>query len=144
MSVVDPLVSFQQKHAGSTGSLRRRALSFGGGIAVLAILLGLALWLWRDDPRAAAVIGAGLLVFALSAAFPGVTLRVRAAWMWFARLLGRVNTALILAILYVVFVVPWGLVVRITGRTALAPPKGPSYFRARPKDRGREQFERPY
>jgi len=145
MSVVDPQILLQAPPEEGKSSRRARAIRFGAGIALLGVAAALFLWLKRGEPqRAAAVCGAALAVLLLFTAFPGLALAVRWAWMWFAHQLGRINTFLLLSLLYLLFIVPWSIVLRASGKSRLRPPSGPSYFQQRSAQRGREHFERPY
>jgi hypothetical protein len=145
MSVVDPQILLQAPPEEGKSSRRTRAMRFGAGIALLGVALALFFWLKRGEPRlGAAVAGASVALLVLFTAFPGLALGVRWAWMGFAHVLGRINTTLLLSLLYVLFIVPWSLALRISGRTGLRPPSGPSYFRRRSAQHGREHFERPY
>jgi hypothetical protein len=145
MSVVDPQILLQAPPEEGKSSRRARAMRFGAGVLLLGVAVALYLWLRRGEPRlGAAVGGASVALLLLFMAFPGLALGVRWAWMWFAHQLGRINTMLLLSVLYVVFIVPWSLALRISGKSGLRRPSGPSYFQRRVAERGREHFERPY
>lgn len=73
--------------------------------------------LYRHHPRAAAVLGivaALFILFALVA--PKLLEPVEAAWMGFARVLGAINTRIIMGLLYFIFIVPLSLIFKLTGR----------------------------
>ena len=85
-------------------------------MAVAACLFAL-LALYRHHTRAAAILGivaAAFLLFALIA--PKLLEPVEAAWMAFARVLGAINTRIIMGLLYFIFIVPLGLIFKLFGR----------------------------
>jgi uncharacterized membrane protein (DUF485 family) len=85
-------------------------------MAVAACLFAL-LALYRHHTRAAAILGivaAAFLLFALIA--PKLLEPVEAAWMAFARVLGAINTRIIMGLLYFLFIFPLGLIFKLFGR----------------------------
>ena len=95
---------------------REFGLVVGGGLALLGAALALA-----GSPRAGLVPGgAGLLLFLLGAAAPGLLGPVHRGWMAFSRLLGRVNTAVFLGIVFFLVLTPLGFAFRLAGRDELA------------------------
>lgn len=89
--------------------LRRFGLSVGGVFLVLA-----ALSAWRGHelpPRVLGTLGALLAVPGLL--FPGVLAPVERGWMAMAAVLARVNTRIILGVLYYVVFTPAGIVRRL-------------------------------
>jgi uncharacterized membrane protein len=73
--------------------------------------------LYRHHTRAAAILGAVAALFVLFALVaPKLLAPVEAAWMAFARLLGAINTRIIMGLLYFIFIVPLSLIFRVVGR----------------------------
>ena len=96
--------------AGGAGprELRRFGLTVGGAFLLLA-----AISAWRGHtipPRVLGTLGVLLVVPGLIA--PRVLGPVEKAWMRFAEVLGRINTRIILTVLYCVVMTPVGLVRR--------------------------------
>jgi predicted permease len=95
---------------------QRNGRKFGFTMAVPASLFAL-LALYRHHPRAATalfIIALAFLLFALVA--PKLLEPVEAAWRAFARVLGAINTRIIMGLLYLIFIVPLGLIFRVFGR----------------------------
>ena len=91
------------------------------GISVGAVLTAIALILaWRGRLTRAEVLGTiGVLLVVLGLFRPSL-LRVPSAWWWrFSRALGHVNARVLLSVLFVVVLVPMGLVWRLIGRDPL-------------------------
>ena len=87
----------------------------GGAFTVLGALL-----LWRHRYAAAVVVFAlgGPLLF-LAAFLPALLVRPHRAWLAFARVLGRVNSAIFLFLTFFLVLTPLGLVLRLFGRDEL-------------------------
>jgi hypothetical protein len=99
--------------AGRAGprELRRFGVTVGGAFLVLA-----AVSAWRGHtipPRVLGTMGVLLLVPGLVA--PRVLGPVERWWMRFAEVLGRINTRIILALLYCLVITPVGIVRRWLG-----------------------------
>ena len=97
--------------------------------------------LYRHHPRAATVLGIIALVFVLFALVaPKLLEPVEAAWMAFARVLGAINTRIIMGLLYFIFIVPLGLIFRLFGRDEMkrrwvaGSPSNWEDYRARQRD----------
>jgi len=87
----------------------------GGLFAVLGGLL-----LWRHRHAAATVafaLGGPLLL--LAAASPSLLARPHRVWLAFARVLGRVNSAIFLFLTFFLVLTPLGIVLRLSGRDEL-------------------------
>lgn len=85
-------------------------------MAVAACVFAL-LALYRHHTRAAsilAVVAALFILFALVA--PKLLEPVEAVWMAFARVLGAINTRIIMGLIYFIFIVPLGLIFKVIGR----------------------------
>lgn len=96
--------------AGGAGprELRRFGLTVGGAFLLLA-----AVSAWRGHtlpPRVLGTLGVLLVVPGLVA--PGILGPVERGWMRFAEVLGRINTRIILALVYCLVITPVGLVRR--------------------------------
>ena len=87
-----------------------------GGVLLASGLLLVAVGSRRAGPVAA---GAGAVLVLLAAAAPDALGPVHRGWMSLARLLGRVNTALFLFLVFYLLLTPLGLVLRLAGRDEL-------------------------
>lgn len=88
----------------SRAQLRKFGLVVGG---VFVLLAGVSAWRGHDLlPRALGALG-GTLVLG-GALAPGLLAPVERAWMALAHVLGRINTALILGLLYFLVFTPVG------------------------------------
>lgn len=120
---------------------RKSALSVG------AVLLAIAAWnLYRDRPPLWMGFGAaGALLLLTGLAFPLGARAFHAAWMKLARVLGAINSRIILSVAFFGFLAPIGLLTRLGGRDPLdrrGPPRD-SYWVPRKRSRQtREGFER--
>ncbi len=98
-----------------SSSDRRFGWTVGGAFAVLGALL-----LWRHRYAAAIVVFAlGGPLLLLAAFFPALLVRPHRAWLAFARVLGRVNSAIFLFLTFFLVLTPLGLVLRLFGRDEL-------------------------
>ena len=96
------------------GSDKSFGLVFAGvftAIAVLPLLHGHPLRAWALGPAVA------FLVLAFAA--PKVLAPLNRVWMAFGRLLDRIVSPIVMAVLFVVAVVPTGIVLRVMGRDPL-------------------------
>jgi hypothetical protein len=92
----------------SPAELRRFGLTVGG----VFVLLAAVSW-WRGHewpPRALGSLGTALIVPALLA--PRVLGPVERVWMAMAAVLGRVNTRILLSVVYALVITPIGAVMR--------------------------------
>jgi hypothetical protein len=87
----------------------------GGVFAVLGALL-----FWRHRTAAGAAFASlgGALLF-LAAAAPPLLAGPHRAWLAFARVLGRVNSAIFLCLTFFLVLTPLGFVLRLFGRDEL-------------------------
>lgn len=85
-------------------------------MAVAACVFAL-LVLYRQHTRAAAILGIVAAAFALFALIaPKLLEPLEAVWMAFARVLGAINTRIIMGLLYLIFIVPLALIFKLFGR----------------------------
>ena len=97
------------------GTVRRFGVVMLVGFGLLG---GAAGWLAR--PTAAAWLwGIGGVVGVFALALPGPARPVFRGWMAVAHVLGRINTTILLALFWLVLVVPLALVFKLIGRDAL-------------------------
>lgn len=124
----------------SRAEARRFGLLVGGAFLVLAAVS----W-WRGHEVPVALFGAvgGLLVLG-GLLLPDLLGPVHAAWMGLSRVLSKVTTPIVMAVLYFVVFMPVGLVMRAFGRNALVRPDGESYWVARPDGARRSDLTRPF
>lgn len=95
---------------------RKFGFVVGGALA----LLGSALVLAGSRLAGPVLGGAGALLLLLGAAAPGLLGPLHRGWMAFARVLGRVNTALFLGLVFFLVLTPLGFAFRLAGRDELA------------------------
>lgn len=93
---------------------------FGFVVGGVLALLGSALVLLGSRLAGPILGGAGALLLVLGAAAPSLLGPLHRGWMAFARVLGRVNTALFLGLVFFLVLAPLGLAFRLTGRDELA------------------------
>ena len=94
---------------------RKFGWTVGGVFAVLGALL-----LWRHRALAGAVCAfLGGVLLLLAAAAPGLLAGPHRAWLAFARVLGRVNSAIFLFLTFFLVLTPLGFVLRLFGRNEL-------------------------
>lgn len=123
------------------------------GLVVGGVFLGIALVsAWRNGwtlgglALGLAVLGGGLVAFGALA--PGLLRPAYRAWMGLAFALGFVMTRVLLTLVFVLTVLPIGLVLRILGKDPLAnrpDPEASTYWVSRDDGpAGRERLERLY
>ncbi len=94
--------------AATQPSLRRFGLTVGG----VFLLLGCVSW-WRAHEIAPRVMwGLGAPLFVLGLVAPSLLAPVERGWMAMAEVLGRINTRLILTVLFFAVITPVGMVRR--------------------------------
>ena len=102
---------------------------------MVGVTRGLRLHAWSAAPFVAAAALAALAGFAPRALHP-----FAAAWARFGKLLHRVTSPVVLALICFVVITPTAAVLRAAGRDLLAlrrDPRAPSYWRERPAGPGR-------
>ena len=115
----------ERVHARLTASEGRR---FGGVVGGAFLLLG-AVLLWRGRltiGTAAAAIGAALVIAAL--VIPTRLGPVQAAWMALAERISRVTTPVFMTLVFLLAVMPSGLIVRAFGHRPLRRGRGAKSF----------------
>lgn len=91
---------------------RKFGLTMAGAFTVFALVL-----LYFRKTNAAVILGGLALVFAATAlTFPRLLEPVEVVWMAFARVLGAINTRIIMSVFYFLLIVPLGLVLRLIGK----------------------------
>jgi len=94
--------------------------SFGFVVGGALVLLGSALVLAGSRLAGPVLWGVGALLFVLGTATPGLLGPVRRGWLASSRVLGRVNTAIFLGLVFFFVLTPLGFAFRLTGRDELA------------------------
>ncbi len=91
------------------------------GVLVGGVFVCLAFALVLKGSRIAGPLlgGAGALLVLLGAAAPRLLGPVHRAWNAFARLLGRLNTAVFLGLVWFLVLTPLGIALRLSGRDVL-------------------------
>jgi hypothetical protein len=100
---------------------RKELRQFGllAGALIAALLGGLIPWLkGHNYPAWPWAIGAALI--GCGAIYPAALRYPFAIWSWAGKLLGWLNTRLILALLFYIVVTPMGLLMRLMGRDPMA------------------------
>jgi hypothetical protein len=93
---------------------------FGLVVGSVFALLGTALLLSGSRPAGRAFATVGLALVLLGAAAPALLGPVHRGWMAVARVLGTVNTALFLGLVFFLVLTPLGFAFRLSGRDELA------------------------
>jgi hypothetical protein len=141
MSLIEPIVAVAPRR--ERGSVRIRALRFA---ATLALILGTA-GMWKlhrgVENTGFALLGVALALVLYALVHPSGALALRTAWMRLGALLGRVNSVLLLSLVYFVVVTPLGVASRLFSRRAKGAAGG-SYFKQRHEQRDAKHFEHPY
>lgn len=125
------------------GELRKFALVVGG---MLVLVFGLAIpWLFGI----AFPIWPWLLMLTLvgwSFVHPPSLVYVQSAWMRMALILGRINNAIILSVVFIVLITPIGWIRRTFGHDPISKRFDPnvSSYRKAATQSGVERFRRPY
>ena len=141
MSLIEPLVAVAPRR--ERGTARARALRFA---CTLAVVLGAAgaYRLHRGaEVTGFVLLGAAGLLLLSAVVHPSAVLVARKGWMRVGELLGRVNSVLLLSVIYFVVVTPIGVVSRLFSRRTKRPAGG-SYFQRREEQRDAKHFEHPY
>lgn len=96
----------------------RNERRFGLAVGTALLLLGAALAL-SGSRSGAAPAAAGLLIVLLATAVPRTLAPFRRAWMVVSGVLARVNTALLLGLVFFLVLTPLGAALRLAGRDEL-------------------------
>ncbi len=127
-------------------SIRQTDRAFGLTFAAVFTFLGGLVWLLTSHFIPGLFVAAG--VFALLAlAVPGVLLPLNRLWSWFGGKLGHINNNLVLGLFYILFMIPFGIVMRLFGRDPMARKikKGQeSYWQQPPRQLDRETLRDMY
>jgi hypothetical protein len=121
---------------------RSFGLSVGGVLCGIALLL-----LWRGRLGRAEWLGAvGVFLVAAGIAYPSILRIPNAYWLRFARVLGHVNSRVLLTLLFAVVFVPVSLVWRLVGTDPLGRrrERWPGWVPAPPSHRERDHYARMY
>jgi len=112
-----------RKSAAPGAGGRSFGLAFGGLFTVVAAY---RMWRGRSGAEAFAIASAVILLIAFAA--PQVLDAPNRVWMKFARALGWINSRILLTLLFVAVITPYGLLQRLLGRD----PLGRRWHRAAP------------
>lgn len=116
------------------------------GVVLIVVFGGLLPWLLdRAWPTWPWVVGFGLV--AVGSVVPGVLRPVRDGWLRFAHVLGRINSTILLSLVYYLAITPMAVILRLFKRDLLALRTDPtaSSYRVERDDRlGREDMQRPF
>lgn len=100
-------------------SIKQTDRAFGLTFAAVFSIIGSAIWFFSGQLRLWPFIVA--VVFAvLALAAPGVLLPLNRLWSWFGGKLGAFNNKIILGLFYILFMIPFGCVMRLFGRDPMA------------------------
>jgi len=123
-------------------SPRSFGISLGGLLCVIAALL-----LWRGRIGRAEWVGAaGTLLLTVGLAYPRLLKGPSALWSRFARVLGHVNSRVLLTLLFVLVLVPVAFAWRLRGIDPLTRRRHrfPGWLPASPSHRNRGHYARMY
>jgi hypothetical protein len=104
---------FSREHEGEAASDKRFGLVVGG----IAVLFGClrAAWHAEISPFSGALIAMGLLLIAIALVKPGALESANLAWAKLGQLLHTVTNPIFLGGMYVIAIVPTGLMMRVFG-----------------------------
>jgi len=100
-------------------SIRQTDRAFGLTFAAVFTIIGGAIWFFTKSLSYWPFITASVFAI-LALAVPSVLLPLNRLWSWFGGKLGHINNKLILGLFYILFMVPFGLVMRLFGRDPMA------------------------
>lgn len=131
---------------GIRARLERRAKPKDGQERTFALIwvgiLGFLAWRWKSAPCAAA----GGVVLLLALARPSLFAPVLRQWMRLAGVLAKVNTAVILFLMYYLVFTPYGWLQRLFAGDAMDERlrTGDSYWKKKEPNSGLEAYERQF
>lgn len=120
---------------------RRFGLTVGAAFLVLTAFL-----VWRSHLKTAAALGAiGTVLVVAGLAVPTRLGPVERGWMKFAHLISKVTTPIVMGVMYLLVLTPFGLLRRLFGGNPLehAVDAG-GYWKKRPAGRGRSNLTRQF
>lgn len=95
---------------------RSFGVSVGAVLSVVALVL-----LWRGRHGRAEIVGAvGALLLLCGLAYPPILTRPSALWWRCSRMLGHINTRVLLTLIFFVVLVPLSIIWQLTGKDPLA------------------------
>ena len=103
---------------------------FGLMFTTVFCLIGVGGWFFFDVVLRWAFIGAGVFGF-IALAVPGVLLPLNRLWGVFSKRLGLIVNFVLLGLFFYLFVLPLGLIIRLTGRDPMhrtPDPKAKTYW----------------
>ena len=120
---------------------RRFGLTVGIAFLVIAAIV-----LWREHYRTATVFGAlGALLALAGLLVPTRLGPVERSWMQFAHAISKVTTPIVMGIMYLVVMTPFGIGRRLFGGNPLEhQPDEQGFWRARPTERRRSNLSRQF
>ncbi len=126
------------------GPNRERAFGISVG-TVLCLIAALLVWRGRIG-RAEVLGGIGVFLVVCGYVRPSLLKYPSDAWWKFAMVLGWINARVLLTVLFVVLLLPLGLVWRLTGRDPLARRRGawPGWLPIPERYRDPRHFDRMY
>lgn len=126
------------------GPNRERAFGISVG-TVLCLIAALLVWRGRIG-RAEVVGGVGVFLVCCGYVRPSLLKYPSDAWWKFAMVLGWINARVLLTVLFVVLLLPLGLVWRLTGHDPLARRRGawPGWLPTPERYRDPRHFDRMY
>ena len=99
-------------------AVRQTDRAFGYTFAVVFTIIGAVIWWITETASLWPFIVAGCFA-GTALVVPGLLLPLNRFWTLFGGKFGAINNTLILALFYILFVVPFGLVMHIFGRDPL-------------------------
>ena len=96
-------------------SIKQTDRAFGLTFSAVFTIIGSFIWYASGNLRLwPFIVAVAFAVLALLS--PGMLLPLNRLWSWFGSMLGTFNNKLILGIFYILFMVPFGFVLRLVGR----------------------------
>jgi len=126
--------------------IRQTDRAFGYTFAVVFTLIGGIVWWVRESALLWPFMVAGGFA-AIALVVPGLLLPLNRLWGLFGARLGVINNTLILALFYILLVVPFGLVMHVFGRDPLkrkTTTNDVSYWSTPPRQLDRTTFKDMY
>jgi hypothetical protein len=120
--------------------------SFGLSVGTVLCVVALAL-LWRGRPGRAEIVGTGgALLLLCGLVYPPILARPSALWWRYSRMLGHINTRVLLTLIFFGVLVPLAMIWRLTGKDPLARRRDrwPGWWPYPASHRDRAHFTRMY
>lgn len=115
---------------------------FAGGIGVISIILA-SVSLWKGGDAYPYILAAGILFAVIGLASPLTIRPVYLIWMVFAGAFGRLQTILLLSLMFFFVITPIGLLLKLMGKDVLdrkIEPEADTYWKKREPERDLSRY----